>query len=101
MSIKLMPSIIASVLVSSSAILVHAQDNPGPMEAANRTALLHQVPVSGKPVGAAPDIHSLVEDPVIRDFIGLSENSWDFTDPDSIPGFGSLPQGGPVNGTIK
>ena len=29
-------------------------------------------------------------DPAIRDFIGLSENSWDFNAPDSIPGFGSL-----------
>lgn len=29
-------------------------------------------------------------DPVIRDFIGLSENSWDFNAPDSIPGFGTI-----------
>ena len=29
-------------------------------------------------------------DPAIRDFIGLSENAWDFTAPDGIPGFGSL-----------
>lgn len=29
-------------------------------------------------------------DPAIRDFIGLSENSWDFTAPDAIPGFGPL-----------
>jgi hypothetical protein len=29
-------------------------------------------------------------DPNIRDFIGLSENSWDFNDPGAIPGFGSL-----------
>src|SRR3989304_1739963 len=29
-------------------------------------------------------------DPAIRDFIGLSENSWDFTASDSIPGFGPL-----------
>lgn len=29
-------------------------------------------------------------DPVIRDFVGLSENAWDFTDPNAIPGFGSL-----------
>ena len=29
-------------------------------------------------------------DPKIRDFIGLSENSWDFTAPDGVPGFGSL-----------
>lgn len=29
-------------------------------------------------------------DPAIRDFIGLSENAWDFTAPDAIPGFGPL-----------
>jgi hypothetical protein len=29
-------------------------------------------------------------DPVIRDFIGLSENSWDFNAPEGISGFGSL-----------
>lgn len=30
------------------------------------------------------------EDAAIRDFIGISENQWDFTDPTSIPGFGPL-----------
>ena len=29
-------------------------------------------------------------DPAIRDFVGLSENSWDFTAPDGVPGFGSV-----------
>jgi hypothetical protein len=29
-------------------------------------------------------------DPAIRDFIGLSENSWDFNKPDAINGFGPL-----------
>jgi hypothetical protein len=29
-------------------------------------------------------------DPAIRDFIGLSENSWDFTAPGGVPGFGSM-----------
>lgn len=29
-------------------------------------------------------------DPAIRDYIGLSENSWDFNAPDSMPGFGPL-----------
>jgi hypothetical protein len=29
-------------------------------------------------------------DPAIRDFIGLSENSWDFNAPGGIPGFGIL-----------
>jgi hypothetical protein len=31
-----------------------------------------------------------VTDPTIRDFIGLAENQWDFTNPDGVPGFGSL-----------
>jgi hypothetical protein len=29
-------------------------------------------------------------DPAIRDFIGLSENAWDFNAPAGVPGFGSL-----------
>jgi hypothetical protein len=29
-------------------------------------------------------------DPAIRDFIGLSENAWDFNAPDGVPGFSSL-----------
>src|SRR5271166_3190231 len=29
-------------------------------------------------------------DPVIRDFIGLSENSWDFNAPGGVPGFGTV-----------
>jgi hypothetical protein len=31
-----------------------------------------------------------VSDPVIRNFIGIAENQWDFTDPTAIPGFGPL-----------
>jgi hypothetical protein len=30
-------------------------------------------------------------DPTIRDFIGLSENSWDFNELGGVPGFASLP----------
>lgn len=29
-------------------------------------------------------------DPAIRDFVGLSENSWDFNAPGGVPGFGSV-----------
>jgi hypothetical protein len=29
-------------------------------------------------------------EPAIRDFIGIAENQWDFTDPTAIPGFGPL-----------
>ena len=34
-------------------------------------------------------------DLAIRDFIGLSENSWDFNAPGGVPGFGSLTTNGP------
>jgi hypothetical protein len=33
-----------------------------------------------------------VSDPAIRDFVGLAENAWDFTDPTAMPGFGPLDQ---------
>src|ERR1051326_3493234 len=32
-------------------------------------------------------------DPAIRDFVGLSENSWDFTAPEGVPGFGPFAPG--------
>jgi hypothetical protein len=35
-------------------------------------------------------------DPAIRDFIGIAENQWDFTDPTAIPGFGPLQEGDDV-----
>ena len=31
-------------------------------------------------------------DPAIRDFVGLSENAWDFNAPGGVPGFGPLTQ---------
>lgn len=34
--------------------------------------------------------HAWIADPAIRDFVGLSENAWDFTAPNGVPGFGSL-----------
>jgi hypothetical protein len=35
-------------------------------------------------------------DPAIRDFKGLAENDWDFTDPAAMPGFGALPPGADI-----
>jgi len=31
-----------------------------------------------------------VADPHIRDFVGIAENQWDFTDPNGVPGFGTF-----------
>lgn len=39
-------------------------------------------------------------DPAIRDFVGIAENQWDFTNPDSVPGFGSLEFGEEVRGMV-
>lgn len=39
-----------------------------------------------------------VTDPQIRDFIGIAENQWDFTDPNAIPGFGPI---GPLDDAAR
>jgi hypothetical protein len=39
-------------------------------------------------------------DPAIRDFVGLAENAWDFTDPAAMPGFGPLPEGYDVKSLV-
>src|SRR5262245_17974742 len=39
-------------------------------------------------------------DPKIRDFVGLSENSWDFNAPDAIAGFGPLEMTDELRGPI-
>lgn len=39
-------------------------------------------------------------DPAIRDFIGIAENQWDFTDPTAIPGFGPLRETDDVPGLL-
>ena len=40
-------------------------------------------------------------DPAIRDFVGLSENSWDFTDPNGMVGFGPLDPGTDVSKLVS
>jgi len=39
-------------------------------------------------------------DPAIRDFVGIAENQWDFTNPDSVPGFGSLELSEEIRGMV-
>jgi hypothetical protein len=39
-------------------------------------------------------------DPLIRDFIGIADNQWDFSDPTAIPGFGPLRQIDDVPGRV-
>jgi hypothetical protein len=42
-----------------------------------------------------------VSDPAIRDFVGLQENDWDFTKPETIPGFGNLAADYDVEGMVR
>ena|SRR5437868_2471234 len=48
--------------------------------------------IAQPPVRTGPDIRAILADPAIRDFIGLSENAWDFTAPNGVPGFEPMPQ---------
>ena len=40
--------------------------------------------------GERRDFKALWRDPAIRNYVGLSENSWDFNAPGGVPGFGPL-----------
>ena len=37
-------------------------------------------------------IRSIVKDPAVKNFVGPSENAWDFTVPGAVLGFGPLPE---------
>ena len=39
-------------------------------------------------------IRSVVQDPAVKNFVRPSENAWDFTAPNTMLGFGPLPQTG-------
>jgi hypothetical protein len=47
---------------------------------------------ASKPADATPTeiIRSIVQDPAIKNYVGPSENAWDFTNPNTIPGFGPI-----------
>lgn len=67
---------------------------PGGMHAAEATppqATMPQASASGSGVVSAQVLRALLSDPAIRTFLGTAENAWDFTQPDTIPGFGRLP----------
>ena len=69
---------------------------------AGEAVVMVETPVAAWPLPAAPSppavrrtvdaaaARLLWNDPAIRNFIGLSENAQDFTDPDAVPGFGRL-----------
>ena len=93
MSARTLISIVAAIAFVSTRLVAAAEETP------NRTDLV-ALPVapaatlapSASSPGAktGPDIRALLEDPAIRNAVGLSENSWDFSIPDGVPGFGPI-----------
>ena len=63
------------------------RSNRSPPTTDIRAFLQPGVPAELTACGAAPRLDA---DPAIRDFVGLAENPWDFTDPTAMPGFGPL-----------
>jgi hypothetical protein len=55
---------------------------------------LPRPPLAKKSELTAHDIRAIINDPAIRNFIGLADYAWDFNAPDTIPGFGTLPAQG-------
>lgn len=90
---------LSAIAVLAASVPAAAQEGRNPPE----VAAIPETPTNGNstdpvrsPAGPARDYRVLWADPAIKDFVGASENSWDFTKPDSIPGFGSLPYHEPV-----
>jgi hypothetical protein len=94
MSMKRWTLTLGAVVLITACVPSAAQEGRNPPE----VAVLPDVPLNGDvtetvhlPSGPARDYRALWADPAIKDFVGASENGWDFTKPDGIPGFGSLP----------
>jgi hypothetical protein len=93
MSTRILTVALSAIALMAMNAAAAAQEGRFPAE----IAVLPDVPLNGDntdsvraPAGAR-DYRVLWADPAIKDFVGLSENGWDFSKPDTIPGFGSMP----------
>jgi len=100
------PPVLSSGLDKTTTLQTSVTARPSQRPATQSLPDTASLPPSGS-IGAASDIRPFLEpgvpedlarvalrrawaaDPAIRDFIGLSENSWDFNAPDAVPGSGS------------
>src|SRR5689334_3292700 len=84
-------AVCAAVLFVST-FAATAQSTPGSDQAAGAdgtqtAALAKEQTLPPLRTPSVSELRRLFDDPQIRNFKGLSENAWDFTNPDSIPGF--------------
>jgi hypothetical protein len=100
-----MPSMSWKLAMSAAALVVWIMPVAGEERPPSDLAAFPSVPASGGVTditsagaaaasGPARDFRVLWADPAIKDFVGMSENEWDFNKPDGIPGFGSLSRPG-------
>ena len=93
MQSRLLKLALGSLWMMASVVAAGAQEAPAPTSVAS---LPNPATIDGsgtersRPTGA-PDIRVLIADPAIRNFIGLAENSYNFTDPNAVPGFEPMP----------
>lgn len=75
---------LAAILLIASAGLAAAQDQAKPVDVATYPAIGHVIeqPPVARPLPLTSDAAGAVP---------LAENAYDFNNPDSIPGFGTLP----------
>ena len=87
---------VCAALLVASTIAAAAQTSLGEPRLAiadeTRTAALQSEPpvTASRGPAAAANMRALWDDPQIRDFVGLSENAWDFTDLNAVPGFAPI-----------
>jgi hypothetical protein len=99
-----MPSMSWKLAMSAAALVLWIMPVAGEELRPSELAAFPKVPAtgvtdvtSGGTAGAggpARDFRALWADPAIKDFVGMSENEWDFNKPDGVPGFGSLSRPG-------
>jgi len=93
MQSRLSKPALSSLWVIALTGVAAAQGTPAPTSVAslpNPATIDGSGTVRSKPTGA-PDIRVLIADPAIKNFIGLAENSYNFTDPNAVPGFEPMP----------
>lgn len=93
-------STLGAALLLAITTAAYAQSNSGEPQALSsenaRTAAFAGPNSSSSPKRARSrdDVRALWTDPQIRNFKGLSENDWDFSDPNGVPGFAPMETNG-------
>jgi hypothetical protein len=82
---------LSTAIVAAQSASIGSKERPSRTFEFDTAAVDSAAPSAARRDGVpAIDLRALVLDPAVKNFIGLSENSWDFTVPGGIAGFGPL-----------